>query len=519
MLDRGATSAHLEWSAKRGSDASGIIIPMPERIGKSRFFTRLFDMLVPILTWLAITLPLWLSPFHPAVVAYFIIAFDLYFFYKSAATVYYSLLSYQMILVNQHIPFKKKVLAIKKAESIEHIIIIPTYKEPLHKLETTVQALTHSDYPHNKTVTLVLAFETREEESGKAEKLKEKFGSFFKEVIITYHELLEDEVAGKASNQAYSAKQIDALFEKRKIKRENVLITICDADSILPKNYFSYLTIEFLKDKERLYHFYWAPVMLYNNFLQIPFVVRMQATLSSILRLALLSRGDNLIQISTYSTNLWLLKQVGFWDVDIIPEDWHIFFQAFFKFGDKVKTLPIYTIVSGDAVYSGGLIKTLMNRYEQEKRWAWGVSDIGYALTQSFLTPHIKPWVKAKKIMNLIETHLLWPTSFFILTVSGLIPPLVNRIFKRTVLGFLLPQLTSFILSISTAFLLVYTYIDIKLRKRLAQKTKLYNIPLLVVQWYLLPVVSFILSSLPALEAHTRIILGKKLKYKVTEKV
>ena len=237
------------------------------------------------------------------------------------------------------------------------------------------------------------------------------------------------------------------------------------------------------------------------------------------IELAFVSKGDSLIQISTYSTSLWLLKQIDFWDVDIIPEDWHVYFQAFFKFGEKVKTLPLYTIVSGDAVYSGNIIKTLMNRYEQEKRWAWGVSDIGYALRQSFLTPHISPWHKIRKIVNLTENHLLWPTSFFILTVSGLIPPLVNPIFKRTVLGFLLPQLTSLILSISTALLFVYTYIDVKMRKRLSQKTKLYTIPLLVVQWYLLPIVSFVLSSLPALEAHTRIILGKKLHYKVTEKV
>ncbi len=492
---------------------------MSERIGRSKFFIRLFEMFVPVMTWLVITLPLWLSPFHPAVVAYFIIAFDLYFFYKSAVTVYYSVLSYQMILFHRRISYRKKVMAIKKSADIEHVVIIPTYKEPLHKLEDTLRAMTQSDYPH-KTISLILAFETREEDGPqKALSLKKKFGSFFKETIVTYHELQENEVAGKASNQAYAAKEIDKLYEERGIKSEKVVVTICDADSLLPKNYFSYLTYEYLRDKDRQYHFYWAPVMLYNNFLQIPFVVRMQATLSSILRLAFVSKGESLIQISTYSSSLWLLKQVGFWDVDIIPEDWHIYFQAFFKFGDKVKTLPLYTIVSGDAVYSGTFIKTLMNRYEQEKRWAWGVSDIGYALQQSFLTPHIKPWVKIKKILLLIETHLLWPTSFFILTVSGLIPPLVNPVFKRTVLGFLLPQLTSFILTVSTVLLFVYTYIDVKLRKRLSQKTKLYNIPLLVVQWYLLPIVSFVLSSLPALEAHTRIILGKKLKYKVTEKV
>ena len=216
---------------------------------------------------------------------------------------------------------------------------------------------------------------------------------------------------------------------------------------------------------------------------------------------------------------MWLLKQIGFWDVDIIPEDWHIYFQAFFKFGDKVKTLPLYTIVNGDAVYSGGIIKTLVNRYEQEKRWAWGVTDIAYFWKNAFTTAHINWVLKFKKFIYLAETHLLWPTSFFILTISGSIPPLINPVFKRTVLGFILPQLSGFILTLATLMLILYIYLDIKLRQKLRVQTRLINVPLMLVQWYLLPVVSFVLSSLPALDAHTRLLLGKKIKYKVTEKV
>jgi len=67
--------------------------------------------------------------------------------------------------------------------------------------------------------------------------------------------------------------------------------------------------------------------------------------------------------------------------------------------------------------------------------------------------------------------------------------------------------------------LILYIYLDIKLRQKVNMKTSVSNLPLLIVQWYLLPVVSFFFSSLPALDAHTRILLGKKLKYKVTEKV
>ena len=214
-----------------------------------------------------------------------------------------------------------------------------------------------------------------------------------------------------------------------------------------------------------------------------------------------------------------LLKKINFWDVDIIPEDWHIFYQAFFSFGEKIKTIPLYTITNGDAVYSGGLLKTSGSRYEQEKRWAWGVSDISYTLKKFISTPHINPFVKLRRILFLAETHLLWTVSFFILTISASVPPLINPIFKRTVLGFLLPKLSGIILTLASLMLILYVYLDYQLRKKLDHKIRLRSIPFLFIQWYLLPIVSFIFSSLPALDAHTRLLFGKKIKYKVTEKI
>ncbi len=491
---------------------------MPEQIVKSRFYNKFAEIIVPILTWIIITLPFWLSPFHPAIVAYFIIAFDIYFFYKSTVTVYYAVISYQTINKMSKISFRRRVL-MNKTKDIYHYIIIPNYKEPLYKLDSSIKAITETDYPYRK-INLVLAFETREKEArNKAMKLVKKYKNKFSQIIDLYHTLSDFEEPGKASNQTSAIKIINQEIFEKKIDKKNVLITICDADSCLPKNYFSYLTYQYVKDKYRQYHFYWAPVLLYNNFWQLPFFVRMQATLSSILRLSFLSQKDNLIQISTYSTNLWLLEKVGFWDVNVIPEDWHIFYQAFFEFGDKIKTIPLYTLINSDAVFSGNILKTLVNRYEQEKRWAWGASDIGYFLKKIFTTAHIDFKVKIKKFIFLAEHHLLWPVSFFILTVSALIPPLINPVFKRTVLGFLLPKVTSIILTITTLALVFYIYLDIKLRKKFKKKTEFYKLPLLIVQWYMLPMVSFILSSLPALDAHTRMLFGKKIKYKVTEKV
>lgn len=493
---------------------------MTERFIQTKFFQRLLEIIVPISSWFLITLPLWLSPFHPAIVAYFIIAFDLYFFSKSISTAYACVVSYNEILFHNQIKYDKKLQKQKNNKLLKHFVIIPNYKEPIHKLDESINEIVNGDYPNKENLYLILAFEKREVEAPKkSQYITDKYSKKFKQILSYYHPLEEGEEPGKASNQTYAAKIVDTFVQDNDLDRKNVLITICDADSKLPKNYFSYLSYEYLHDKDRLFHFYWAPVLLYNNFWQLPFFVRMQATLSSILRLAFLSQKENLIQVSTYSTNLWLLEKINFWDVDIIPEDWHIFFQAFFTFGKKVRTVPLFTIVNGDAVFSGGIMKTLANRYEQEKRWAWGVTDVGYVLKKFFLTPHIDARQKLKKIIFIAETHLFWPVSFFILTISASIPPLINPSFKRTVLGLILPKLSALILTISSAMLILYIYLDIKLRQKVNVKTSVTSLPLLIVQWYLLPVVSFFFSSLPALDAHTRILLGKKLKYKVTEKV
>lgn len=485
------------------------------------FYTSRFaEIIVTLLTWVTVTTPLWLSPFHPAIVAYGIIAFNIYFFFQSVKTTVNSIKSYTLLTKHSHYDYRAKLvgLAEESQKLIQHFVIIPCYKETVEKLSETIDCIILGDYPYAKNITIVLGFEKREAEAPqKAHVLLEKYRDRAT-LIVTYHELTPVEVPGKASNQTWAAKEISHLCAQQGYDPSLVICTIGDADSKFPANYFSYLTYEFVRDPDRYYHFYWAPVLLYNNFWDLSFFVRMQASLSSIVRLAHLQEKEKLIQISTYSVNLKLIQDVGYWDVDIIPEDWHIHLQAFFAYGDRIRTIPLYTIVNGDAVNSGSMYRSLLSRYEQEKRWAWGVSDIAYAWKRSFETPHIPVMKKISKILFIMKIHLLWPTSFFILTVFATVTPLINPVFKRSVMGFILPQVSGIILTTASSMLIVYTILDIKIRQRLNIKTKPLNFIFLALQWYILPFVSFFLSALPALDAHTRMLLGKKLVYKVTEK-
>jgi len=487
---------------------------------RSVWYYRLAEMLVPILVWTTITMPLWLSPFRPALASYLILAYFVYFLYKALKTVYYATISFQLMKRAERTDWKEMIKGIDGREELTHFFLIVTYKEPVEKLSQTIQAILDQRFD-TKKLNIILAMEEREgmDAHHKSALLTEKFESKLGGFYTTYHTLVEGEIVGKASNATHAARFMSKVTKERELNSDKVLVTVCDADSLLPENYAPYVSYKFLVDEDRNYRFYSAPVLLYNNFWKLPMPIRVQTMLSSVARFAYLSQRDDLIQISTYTTNLWLLESIDYWDTDIIPEDWHIWMQAFFTLGEKVRTIPIYMPIIRDGVLSTSLIKTFKSRYSQEKRWAWGASDIPYAIVRFFNSPHIDTVVKLKRILYVTEVHFMWPTSFFILTVSASIPSLVNPVFGRTVLGFLLPKLSSFILTISSVMLIVVVYIDYKLRERVQIKTALRNMPILLIQWYFLPLISFVFSSLPALEAHTRMLLGKKLEYKVTEKI
>jgi hypothetical protein len=498
---------------------------MIRAIIKTKTFYAFTERIIPFLTWFILLFPIWFSIFHPAVVSYLILAYLLYFLFKSFKNVYHAAVSYKLLDQTSRVKWD---LLLKSSDrnrnidlrSLHHVIIVTNYKESYQKTARTILAIAKQKYPYKK-IHLVLAMESREGLTAEQRfrKLYRQYKSSFASMHATYHTLNENEVAGKASNESFAGKYIANYFRKKHIPFEQVLVTVCDADSLLPDRFTAYLSWKFIHDTNRLYHFYWAPVLLYSNFWKVPVPVRVQAILSSVFRLALLTQKNDLIQVSTYSTNLYLLDKIGYWDTNIIPEDWHIWLQAFFTFGEKVKTMPLFIPINSDAVYSGSWWSTLKSRYEQERRWAWGASDIPYAIIQSIHSSHIPLRAKLHKIWLLSETHLLWPTSFFILTLSAFVPSLVNPIFQRTVMGVLLPRVAASLLTVSTFAILAILYFDYLMRKKIKVKTPAYEIPLLFIQWYFLPIISFALSSLPALEAHTRMLLGKRIEYKVTKKL
>jgi hypothetical protein len=165
------------------------------------------------------------------------------------------------------------------------------------------------------------------------------------------------------------------------------------------------------------------------------------------------------------------------------------------------------------------LWRTFKNQYEQQKRWAWGVSDLPNVIKKYFIHTEINIFDRTQRLMNILETHLVWPTNWFILTLGSTIPPLINPYFARTALGHNLSQVSSLILTLSALFLVIVVIVDAKAKPKRPASFPKWKVPLVYLQWLTLPIVSFFLSILPGLDAHTRLLLGKRLEYRVTEKV
>ena len=111
----------------------------------------------------------------------------------------------------------------------------------------------------------------------------------------------------------------------------------------------------------------------------------------------------------------------------------------------------------------------------------------------------------------------MWPVNWFIITIAANLPPLLNPTFSRTVMGKTLPQVSSAILTLSLVSLIAMILIDLKARPKVVGLPWWRKV-LSPFEFVMLPVVGFFFSALPGLDAHTRLMMGRYMEYRVTEK-
>ncbi|OGD85341.1 hypothetical protein A2164_04595 [Candidatus Curtissbacteria bacterium RBG_13_35_7] len=482
---------------------------------------RFLEILPGTFSWTLILFPFWGSFFIPHYVAYYILFFVIFWFYKSGALAVTSTMSHLKLNAAKRYDWLKDAKKEPNFKKVHHLILIPTYMEPLKTIERGLESCAKQDFP-SKQISVCLAFEKREgkEAIKKAQALKTKYKNKFANLFVTFHPDIAHEVKGKSSNQAYAGKICKKkLVDEQKRNINFITITSKDADGILFEKFLSCLTYKFLTNENRYLRF-WQPIVLfYTNIWRIPAPIRVMSTFSSVWQTGLNSRTDRLINYSMYSASLKLIDEVGYWDVDVIPEDYRIFFKSYFAKDGKVEVDPIFLPVYADAAESTTYFKSLVNLYEQEKRWAWGVSDDAYFIKKWLTHTHIPFWKRTIRVFKVLEDHFLWPVNWFAITLGATLPVILNPVFAQTVMGQNLPKAAFGILTSCWLFLAVILLIDFRQRPKREGKVSFLKKIATPFEFVLMPVVTFIFTALPGIDAHTRLMLGKYLEYRVTEKV
>jgi hypothetical protein len=160
-----------------------------------------------------------------------------------------------------------------------------------------------------------------------------------------------------------------------------------------------------------------------------------------------------------------------------------------------------------------------VSQYNQIKRWAWGITDVPYVLARFFKHPEIPLWLRTRRFMNLFLNHLNWIFLPVLLLFGFSVPITVSTDFSLTDLGQTLWAISGMLLGVTFSTVLFFIYFEIRILPPKPAEWSRAKKLLIYLEYFMYPIVGLVLSVLPALEAHTRLLFGRYLEYRVTEKV
>jgi hypothetical protein len=504
---------------------------------------RFLEILPGLLSWLTLLGLLFFSYLKPVYVAYFIIAFDVYWLLLVLYLGIHLFVAYGKMKKNLKTDWNQKLKKLNKKESLEyfppgslikkgfkkddiiHLIIFPFSFEGLDIIRPSVRSIVDDGYPPEKMI-LVLGTEARAGEEGqrRAEIIKKEYKHKFKKIIITSHpDGIEGELKCKGSNQAWAAREVKRQYiDKEGFDYDKILVSVFDMDTIVSPGYFSCLTYMFLT-VENPYRASYQPIPVYhNNIWESRFFARVAASSNTFWQMMQQIRQEKLATYSSHSMTWRALTDINFWSTTMVSEDSRIFWHCFLYYKGDYRVEPMHFPVSMDITEDKSFWHTVKSLYKQQRRWGWGVENLPYLVFNS-----IKGWkdLPKRKIISRILVQIYgfhsWATNALIIGVIGWMPILLGGVeFNSSVLSGNLPSITRTLMMIAMIGLVFSAVVSTLL---LPKKPKKYGIAKnisMVFQWLLLPFSIIIFGAIPGLEAQTRLMLGGKyrLGFQVTPK-
>lgn len=406
---------------------------------------------------------------------------------------------------------------------VHHLIFLPTVNESLDVLRRTLRALMDSVYDPRRFL-IVLAGEERSGAAAFLERagvLEREFGDRLTFLVTVHPADTPGEVIGKGANLHYAARAAVAEIDRRRISRDDVIVSAFDCDTVVHPQYFACLTWTFLAHPDRLRTSY-QPVALYNNNMwESPMFLRVAAFGTTFWLMTELVRADRLFTFSSHAMPLPALIDVGFWERDVVTEDSRIFLQCFIRYAGAYTVTPLFVPVSMHTAKAGTLTRSFVNLYKQQRRWAWGVEHFPYMCWHFFAgagraIPFMK---KVKYLWNLGEGMYSWASAPVILFVFSRLPlAFLRSDATDTVLAHTAPLVLQWILGVAMVGMLVSAVLALRLLPPRPASVPSHAFVVQVLQWLTLPFTLVVFGSIPAIEAQTRLMIGKHLGFYVAEK-
>lgn len=484
---------------------------------------RCLEILPGALTWLALTSPIWLSFTLPFAVAYLILLADIYWLVSAIRIAFLIYLGYSRMEFAKKQDWQKKLQQDfpKTWEKYYHLIMLPTYKEGLQIIEPTFEAIANASYPHSK-IFLAVGFEAWDDpERVKVikdylQKNSHKLGGVF----ITTHELQPGEVKGPGTNRNWMVKKALQTLYQKSILAKDVLVTTIDADfclhrEFLPGVLYKYLsTPEMIRDKRSF-----TGVFLYNNnYWQAPTPMRVIATGTAFWQLSEMVGSDKYINFASLSMNLQSIIDTGLWIPNKVNDDAGFYWKAYYFFNGDYKVIPHYLPISADTVQDVSLLKTFQNQYLQLKRWAYGVEHIPFIFKQFFAKKDIDFWDKMDKLTFITWSYFKWGTLALFITFGGLFIPLINPTYATSVVYYNLSVVSSWILTAAFIGLFSTIFFNEKIAPPRPKNWGIVQRVWSYIQWVLVPIILVSITTLPAIDAQTSLMLRRYLEFRVTNK-
>lgn len=483
---------------------------------------RLLEMIPGGLVWLTLVAAVFFSFVAPAAVIGFIILFDLYWLFRVCYFVFFLTISWRRYRRDVKRDWLAEASALPRFNNIYHLIFLPTYKEDVEIIRTTMRSLVASAYAKKEKFIVVLAGEERDQERflKNADALRAEFGHEFFRLLVTVHPKgLPDELPGKGSNINWAGHRAQELIDELKIPYEDVIVSSFDIDTCAHAQYFACLTYTYLTHPNPLRSSY-QPIALYNNNMwDAPALIRVAAFGTTFWLMTELARPEKLFTFSSHSMPFRALVDVGFWQKDIVTEDSRIFLQCLVRYDGDYRVTPLYTPVSMDTVMADTWWQSLVNLYKQQRRWAWGVEHFPYLVTKF---RNDKTFPAAKKfyyLWNITEGMYSWATSPLLMFVLGYLPIwIAPPSVQSSVLYQNAPHTLQALMQLGMVGVLVTAVLSFGLLPpRPAHKTHA-DSAIMILQWLLVPITFIAFGSIPAIDAQTRLMVGNYLGFNVTEK-